>query len=136
MAAFGGCAINANLYPVEGPLATTVPVRVLSAQIDGILGNKGGISMQIDASEKCKGEWVSAAGAGISFTNLNLIGQYRSIYGSGITVSTGTGQNPGRAFLLCTSGRNIDVEFVTGAGTATGFGYAKDNRGNVFRVLF
>ena len=136
LTSLSGCAINANLYPVEGPLATTQPVRVLSAQIDGILGNKGGITMQLDATESCKGELVSAAGAGISFTSLNLIGQYRSIYGAGIMIGSGSGQNPGRAFMLCTTGRNIDIEFVTGAGTATGFGFGKDNRGNVFRVLF
>ena len=33
-------------------------------------------------------------------------------------------------------GTTIDIEFVTAAGRANGIGFAKDNRGNVFRLLF
>ena len=86
--------------------------------------------------EWCSGQWSSAAGAQVSTTRGSLFGQYGSVHGTATTVSTGSGQNPGVAFLICDRGRTIEVEFVTGAGTATGFGFAKDNRGNVYRVLF
>ena len=52
------------------------------------------------------------------------------------TVWTGSGQNPGAAILTCDRGRNFQIEFITGAGTATGFGFDNDNQGNVYRVLF
>jgi hypothetical protein len=38
--------------------------------------------------------------------------------------------------LLGTKGTSIEIEFLTGAGTAHGYGVAKDNHGNLFRVLF
>ena len=77
--------------------------------------------------ESCAGKWSSAAGAGINVGTDGLIGTYRSIYVVGTSVNTGTGQNPGQAFLTYSQGRTFQVEFVTGAGTASGFGIANDN---------
>lgn len=84
----------------------------------------------------CTGQWSSAAGSQVSYNSMTLFGTYGSVYGSGVSVSEGGGQNPGRAFLNCPNGNQIDIEFVTGAGTANGFGFAKDKQGNIFRVLF
>ena len=33
-------------------------------------------------------------------------------------------------------GTSMEIEFLTGAGTAIGFGVAKDNKKNVYRFLF
>jgi len=38
--------------------------------------------------------------------------------------------------LVGNRGTVIQVEFYTGSGTANGTGVAKDNKGNVFKVLF
>lgn len=43
---------------------------------------------------------------------------------------------PGYALATCSRGRTLQLEFVTGAGTAHGFGIAKDNEGNIFRFVF
>lgn len=86
--------------------------------------------------EKFEGKWSSAAGSGVSFGTMSLFSQYSAVYGSGFSFSPGQGQNPGRAFLIGNRVTTIDVEFVTGAETANCFGFAKDNRGNVYRVLF
>jgi hypothetical protein len=48
-------------------------------------------------------------------------------------MSTRGGQNPGRAFALGESGRVLDIEFVSGAGTAHGIGIGKDNQENIYR---
>ena len=131
-----GCSTTATLYPVEGPLSNEQPLPVITATVDGITGNTGDMFLTMPDGEKCVGKWSSAAGAGINVGTGSLIGTYGSIYGVGTSINTGTGQNPGQAFLTCNKGRTIQVEFITGAGTANGFGFSKDNKGNVYRVLF
>jgi len=131
-----GCSTTASFFPVEGPLSTMVPVPVIEAKVDGILGNTGNLSLLMPDGEQCSGKWSSAAGAGVTVQSGSLMGTYGPLYGTVTSVSTGTGQNQGQAFLTCAAGRTIQVEFVTGAGTANGFGFAKDNMENVYRVLF
>ncbi len=36
------------------------------------------------------------------------------------------GQNPGRGIIVCPDGNKIDIEFVTAAGTANGYGVAEE----------
>jgi hypothetical protein len=134
--AVGGCALNATMVPVEGPLSEMRPVPVIQARADGIMGNTGNITFLMPEGETCKGRWSSAAGAGVTLGAAGLISQYGSAYASGYSVSTGTGQNPGYALATCSKGRTMQLEFVTGAGTAHGFGIAKDNEGNIFRFVF
>ncbi len=38
--------------------------------------------------------------------------------------------------LVGNKGTVIHVEFYTGSGTANGSGVAKDNKGNIFKVIF
>ena len=136
---FSGCVAAtaiATFFPVEGPLSERVPVPTISATATGIAGNTGAVSLTMPDGEACQGRWSSAAATAVTVTSSSLIGTYGAIYGTGVTASPGRGQNPGVAVLTCTDGRTIEMEFVTGAGTANGFGFAKDNRGNVFRVLF
>ena len=38
--------------------------------------------------------------------------------------------------LVGDRGTVIHVEFYTGSGTANGLGVARDNKGNIFKVLF
>jgi len=130
------CTATISLYPVEGPLSVQRPLPVLKATASGIMGNSGSITMVAPDGEQFNGKWSSAAGSGVSFGTMSLFSQYATIYGSGFSTSPGRGQNPGRAFLVGDRGTTIDAEFVTGAGTANGFGFAKDNRGNVYRILF
>lgn len=100
------------------------------------MGNNGPISLTMPGGVPCKGEWSSAAASQVGFSSGSLLGTYGATYFSGVTVSAGRGQNPGRALAMCEDGNQIEVEFVTGAGTANGFGMARDKRSNVFRVLF
>jgi len=131
-----GCSTTVSMFPVEGPLSQKSPVPTIEATADGIMGNTGNVSLTMPDGEHCAGKWSSAAGAGIEIESGSLIGTYGSAYGTSTSVSTGSGQNPGEAFLTCNEGRTIQLEFVTGAGTANGFGIAKDSEENIYKVLF
>ena len=131
-----GCSTTARMYPVQGPAAEAVPPRIIQASIDGILGNNGSLSFTLPDGSACEGEWSSAAGVETTVTSMNLIGRYSSVFGTGVSTTSGGGQNPGRAIALCSDGTRFDIEFVTGGGTANGFGFAQDTNGNVYRVLF
>lgn len=133
----GGCSITATMIPVEGPMSQLRPVPTLKVLVKGVQGNSGDLSFALPDGDKCSGRWASAAGAGVTVGGANLIGQYGSTYLTGFSVSTGTGQNPGQALATCaTSGRTVQLEFVTGAGTAHGYGIGKDNDGNIYRFVF
>ena len=131
-----GCSLTATMIPVEGPLSQLRPVPVIQAKADGIMGNSGNITFTMPDGGTCKGRWSSAAGAGVTVGSAGLISQYGSTVLSGYSVSTGTGQNPGQALAVCSTGRSVQLEFVTGAGTAHGFGVAKDNESNIYRFVF
>jgi len=131
-----GCTSTASLFPVKGPLSKQTPVPTIQATVNGITGNSGEITLAMPDGESCFGKWSSAAGAGIGAGTGSLISKYGPVYGVGASVNTGTRQNPDLAFLSCDQGRTIQIEFVRGTGTASGFGIAKDNKGNIYRVLF
>jgi hypothetical protein len=130
------CSTTAKLYPVEGPLSKSEKSKIYEAEVSGVSGNSGEMKMQMDNGVECNGNWSSAAGSGTTLTTGSLFGQYGSTYGTAVSSSTGTGQNPGRAVMQCSDGNLIDIEFLTGSGTSNGFGFAKDKKGNVFRMLF
>ncbi len=100
------------------------------------MGNSGGISLTMPDGEFCKGQWSSAAGMSVSYGSGSLFSQYGSAYWSGYTVSNKPGENRGQAMIVGARGTVIEVEFYTGSGTANGFGLAKDNKGNIYKVLF
>jgi len=128
-----GCAatsVTATFFPVEGPLLKTTPVSPLRVTINGFQNNTGDLALSMPDGEDCKGQWSAAVSREAPVTSGSLFEKYGSNYGTATTVSRGA------AVLTCSNGRNFQVEFVTGPGTAHGFGFAEDNRGNVYRVLF
>lgn len=128
-----GCSTTVNLYPVQGPLASRVPLPTLIATADGITGNTGNLSLKTVDGEDCSGKWSSVApmtaGSG------TLFGQFGSLVGftyAGIL----PGVNKGYAFMTCSRGTTIEAEFYTGSGTANGYGIARDSHKNVYKMLF
>ena len=55
------CSTTATIYPVDGPLSKQQPLPVLTASVDGIMGNTGGISLTLPDGEHCTGKWSSIA---------------------------------------------------------------------------
>src|SRR6266436_4549446 len=87
------CGMTAMMIPVEGPLSKRQPVPILKVRVDGILGNSGNLSFAMPDGDRCQGRWASAAGAGITISSASLLSQYGSVYLSGLSMSTGRGQN-------------------------------------------
>lgn len=138
------CSTTATLYPVDGPLSKQQPLPVLTAAVDGIMGNTGGISLSLPDGEYCKGRWSSIAPMSVGYSAVSATGSgtngmatvWATVYGSGLSIRNLPGVNKGEAMLVGDRGTVIQVEFYTGSGTANGSGVAKDNKGNVFKVLF
>lgn len=126
------CSITLDLYPVKGPLSSSVPVRVIKAKATNVTSNSGKCYLTLPGGEYCEGRWSSTAGAHGSPNNYSLLLDY----GQELGLSPRGNENRGYAMLLGTKGTSIEIEFLTGAGTAHGFGVAKDNKGNIFKVLF
>ena len=139
-----GCTTTATLYPVEGPLSKLQPLPVITATADGITGNTGNISLILPDGEFCKGRWSSIAPMSVGYSTAAATGSatnamssiWATIYGSGYSVRNLPGVNKGEAMIVGDNGTVIQVEFYTGSGTANGVGVARDNKGNIFKVLF
>ena len=126
------CSITAELYPQSGPLAQINPLPILKAQVNGVLGNSGTITLTMPDGENCKGRWASVAPRAVGTVSGSVGLSMLSGSYSGIK----PGQNRGEAFLAGDRGTRLEVVFYTGSGTASGYGEAADNRGNKYKVLF
>jgi len=134
---------TATFYPIEGPLSKEQPLPVLLATAYGIMGNTGNISLTLPDGEFCKGKWSSIAPMSVGISTASASGTtisgmfsvWSTVYGSGFSMSNLPGVNKGEAMLVGNKGTVIQVEFYTGSGTANGTGVAKDNKGNIFKVL-
>ena len=129
---FSGCSITLELYPVKGPLASKIPVRVIKAKATNVTSNSGKCFLTMSDGEKCEGRWSSTGGVRNSTNNYSLL----LSYGQELGLSPRGNENRGYAMLLGDKDTSIEIEFLTGKGTAHGFGVAKDNKGNLFKVLF
>jgi len=126
------CSITLDLYPVKGPLSSQVPIKVIKARAKNVISGSGQCFLTLPDGEYCEGRWSSTAGVKGSTNNYSLLLDY----GQELGLSPRGNENRGFAMLLGTKGTSIEIEFLTGAGTANGFGIAKDNNGNIFKVLF
>lgn len=131
-----GCSTSVNMYPVEGPVSQERPLPVLVARVDGILGNTGQFDFKSADNAYCSGRWSSVAPQMVSVGWGSLFTTYGSAHGFGTGISSMPGVNKGQAFGVCSDNTTFQVEFLTGSGTANGFGIAKDSRGNVYRLIF
>jgi hypothetical protein len=128
---FSSC-VTLELYPVKGTASTQVPINVIKAKAKGVMGNSGKVILTMPDGEVCKGRWSSTAGVIGSRNNVGLVVDY----GQELGLSPRGNENRGYAMAVGKKGTSMEIEFLTGAGTAHGFGVAKDNKGNVYRVLF
>ncbi len=148
-----GCATTGRLYPIEGPLAAN-PV-VLKATYSYWGTGSGKICLTMPDGELCEGEYttlsdgftvVSTTSGGASLdTNGGIattrgagfftVDQYASYWGSSY-VSGMKNKQYGQATLIGNKGTIMQVEYFTDSLSARGFGLAKDNKGNIYKVHF
>jgi hypothetical protein len=136
--AISGCtaSIPVHLYPEKGPLARQNPTPVVVATAHNVISDSGPFEVVLPGNVECKGNWSSIAPKAVSTS----WGSIFSLAGSGTAVSTTAsivpGVNPGQFYAICSDNRKIEGEFVTGSGTASGTGAARDSKGNVFKMIF
>lgn len=143
-AVLSACSTTANMYPIAGPLAEQRPLPVLSVEVNGISGNSGTLSTTLPDGETLTGKWSSIAPMSYGMTTGTASGSatdgmntvWSTVYGTGFSAANVPGVNKGEAMLIGDRGTVMHVEFLTGSGTANGTGVAKDNRGNIYKVLF
>jgi hypothetical protein len=127
------------LSPVEGSLGGQPGTRVSEVDLDGgMFGDTGTLSFFLPDKVECRGQWSASAGNGLAVTRGRLLAKYGPIYFPGVTVPSPIApyQRLGRAFIDCDGGRSLRLEFVTGVGTAHGWGIAQDNQGTIYRFTF
>ncbi len=127
---------TASLYPVQGPLSQSGSKSAIIAKVGGITGGSGPFDLTMPNGAKCNGKWASVAPTYVQNSNVSLLTQYGSIVGNGTTSGNLPGANKGQAYAVCDDGNALNAEFLTGSGTANGYGVAQDKNGNVFKLLF
>jgi hypothetical protein len=134
----GACSMSVpvSMYPVKGPYAELKKKPVVTAIAHDVQNNTGVFEVTMPDGEKCLGKWSSAAGVVHSSTTGTIWTKYGAIVGVGSTTSNVPGVNRGQAMSFCESGRSIEAEFLTGSGTANGYGVAVDSNGNIYKLLF
>jgi hypothetical protein len=130
------CSSSISMFPIEGPLRSETPNQVLSATAENVSSNSGRFSVTYPNGDECVGRWASIAPQLTSASWGSLFTQYGAMSGASIMTTNMPGINRGEAMAVCSSGNRLQIEFYTGSGTANGIGVAKDERGNVFKLIF
>ena len=144
-----GCSVHkAQFYPVQGPLSAQTPLPVLVAKVSGVF-TPANISLVLGDGEVCKGRWAqvpaiqSAKGAAAANPATSEIsGAWDAVYGPGFYVSHILGARLHlQALVSGNRGTVLSAEMYRsgeGPGSELGpiKGVAKDNRGNIYKLVF
>lgn len=131
-----GCSATVSMFPTDGPLKSERPAPVLQAVAENITSNSGPFKVTYPDGDVCEGRWASIAPQMVSVGWGGLFGKYGSVAGVSASAVNKPGINRGEAMAICKSGNQVQVEFFTGSGTANGLGVAKDEYGNIFKLIF
>ena len=129
-----GCAENADLYPVQGPISISNPQIIKCKFIYNGTGH-GTIEVFMPDGEICKGEYSTISEGSFSTVSGTAISRHdwATIFGEGFSVSN---MQPGMATAIGNKGTIISVEYYVDAFSDHGFGVGKDNKGNLYRLQF
>jgi len=141
-----GCSHTYRFYPVQGPLSAQTPLPVLVAKLTGAISS-GNISVVLSDGEVCKGHWAEVPRAKVpkgantaSAPEANgMSSVWDTVYGSGFYVSQVLGSTNARAVASGDRGKILNVELhATHEGEKTLIikGIAKDNKGNIYKVVY
>lgn len=127
----GGCMRAAgHLYPVQGSLSTDTPKPIYSFALTGGLSS-GNMSATLQNDEVCSGKWTAIRQD--DPTPSDMAADWDSVYGPGFFTANVLEKSAfAHATLNGTQGTVLNVEFNIQAAV----GIAKDNRGDVFKLIF
>lgn len=143
-----GCSHQYRFYPVQGPLSAQTPLPVLVAKLTGSFPfTSGNISVVLSDGEICSGRWAQmprvkvpkgANTASAPDTN-GMSSAWDTVYGSGFYVSHVLGSTNAQAVASGDRGTVLNVEMYAmpeGDKNVIVKGIAKDNRGNIYKVVY
>ena len=144
-----GCSVHkAQFYPVQGPLSAQTPLPVLVAKVSGVF-TPGNISLVLEDGEVCKGRWTQVptiqspnGAAAANPATSEISGAWDTVYGPGFYVSHILGATLHlQALVSGNRGTLVNAEmYRSGEGPNSELGsikgVAKDNRGNIYKLVF
>ena len=140
-----GCSHQYHFYPVQGPLSAQTPLPVLVAKLTGVI-RSGSISLVLSDGEVCKGRWAEVprvkvpkgANTATAPEANGMSSEWDTVYGSGFYVSHVLGARNAQGVVSGDRGTVLNVELYAmpeGDKTFIIKGVAKDNKGNIYKVV-
>jgi hypothetical protein len=143
-----GCSHKYRFYPVQGPLSAQTPLPVLVAKLTGSFPfTSGNISVVLGDGEVCKGHWAQVPRVkvpkGANTTSApdsnGMSTVWDTVYGSGFYGSHVLGSTNAQAAASGDRGTVLNVEMYAmpeGDKNIIVKGIAKDNKGNIYKVVY
>jgi hypothetical protein len=135
-----GCSHTYRLYPVQGPISQQTPSLVLFAKVTG--QKSGSISVVLGDGEVCNGNWAlmpavqvpkDAIATNAPPTN-SMAAEWDAVYGPGFYLSHIVGAKYySQAVVSGNRGTVLNFEML---GMGVDKGIAKDNKGNVYKMVW
>lgn len=123
-ALLSGCATG-HLYPVQGPLAAQTPPPIYRIKMD----SGDSMTARLARGEVCHGTWLDIAQNDPDARDMAV--EWDLVYGKGFFDANVLGNiTIARAKLTCPKDKVLNAEFDSVKGVA------KDDSGNVFRLMF
>ncbi len=131
-----GCASVFVLSPVEGPTSKLNPLPMMTGYISGVGSEAGSLEVSAWDGEAFEGKWTSGNLTTLETGPGPLWKSYASAYGDKNEVGSAVKVIPGHATLVGDHGTAMEFEFYAIPDTKVAIGFAKDKKGNVFRLYF
>lgn len=126
-----GCKMKATMYPVSGPLVDSGQAKPIPVEYSWDGSGHGKITFYMPDGEVCQGEYTTIAG--VNLTTIFTYDQFSSYYGSGFSTSS---KQHGQAIAYGNSGTVLQAEYFVDAMTFHGYGLAKDNKNNMYKLMW
>lgn len=127
-----GCGRPAGLYPVEGPLTQSGQEEKIALTFGANrFSSHGKMEVTLADGEICEGEYnILPAGRTAEIFSFSL---YAKHFGSGLAPQEA---RYGQAMLTGDKGTVFQAEFYLVRGGKRGYGLARDNKGNLYKLIW
>jgi hypothetical protein len=126
-----GCTMKASMYPVSGPLVDSGQAKPIPVKYTYNGSGHGKITFYMPDGEVCEGEYTTVSDG--EATTIFAYDQFSSYYGNGFSTSL---KQHGQAIAYGNSGTVLQAEYFVDSMTFHGYGLAKDNKDNLFKLMW